>query len=124
MADPGNRLGESLSTVQSQVDGLRHIRNWPMQGDQYTVYHNIEANTSYFFKNGRVVKEVFTYSGNEHDATYMFNRFASDFGNQNYIRATEGDDNVTFYFSRVKVVVSIEHFVANEYLCKVTYTSR
>lgn len=123
-ADPGNRLGESLSTLQSQVDGLRHLRNWPTQGDQYIIYHNTEANTSYFFKNGIVVKEVFTYSGNENDATYMFNRFVSDFGNQNYLRVTEGENDVTFYFSSVKVVVSIKYFVANEYLCKVTYTRR
>lgn len=27
IADPGNRLGESLSTVEAQVDGLRHLRN-------------------------------------------------------------------------------------------------
>lgn len=123
-ADPGNRLGESLSTLQSQIDGLRHLRNWPTQGDQYIIYHNTEANTSYFFKNGIVVKEEFSYSGNENDATYMFNRFVSDFGNQNYLRATEGENDVTFYFSSVKVVVSIKYFVGNEYLCKVTYTRR
>lgn len=123
-ANPGNRLGESLSTLQSQIDGLRHLRNWPTQGDQYIIYHNTEANTSYFFKNGIVVKEEFTYSGNENDATYMFNRFVSDFGNQNYLRATEGENDVTFYFSSVKVVVSIKYFVGNEYLCKVTYTRR
>lgn len=124
IADPGNRLGESLSTVQSQVDGLRHLRNWPTMGDQYIVYHNTEASTSYYFKNGIVVKEEFTYSGNEHDASYMFNRFVSDFDKQDYLRATEGENNVTFFFSSVKVVVSIKYFVGNEYLCKVTYTRR
>lgn len=124
IADPGNRLGESLSTVEAQVDGLRHLRNWPTQGDQYIVCHNTEANTSYYFRNGVVIKEVFTYSGNKNDATYMFQRFVNDFAGQNYSRATEGEDKVTFYFSRVKVTVSIEYFVANEYLCKVTYTPR
>lgn len=124
IADPGNRLGESLSTVEAQVDGLRHLRNWPTQGDQYIVYHNTEANTSYYFRNGVVIKEVFTYSGNENDASYIFQRFVNDFAGQDYFSATEGEDRVTFYFSRVKVTVSIEYFVANEYLCKVTYTPR
>ena len=96
IADPGNRLGESLSTVESQVEGLRHLRNWPTQGDQYIVYHNTEANTSYYFRNGVVIKEVFTYSGNENDATYMFQRFVNDFAGQNYSRATEGEDKVTW----------------------------
>ncbi|MGM9795522.1 MAG: hypothetical protein ACI3ZZ_04815 [Candidatus Aphodosoma sp.] len=124
IADPGNRLGESLAIVESQVDGLRNLRNWPSLGDQYVVYHNIEANTSYFFRNGVVIKEVFTYSGNENDATYMFQRFVDDFAGQDYLRATEDNKSVTFYFSRVNVTVSIEHFVANKYLCKVTYTPR
>ena len=124
IADPGNRLGESLSTIESQVEGLRHIRNWPTQGDQYVVYHNTEANTSYFFRNGVVIKEVFTFSGNENEATYIFQRFVNDFAGQNYVRATEGNNKITFYFSRVKVEVSVELFVANEYLCKVTYTPR
>ena len=60
ISEPVNRLGESLATVESQVDGLRHLRNRPSLGDQYVVYHNIEANTSYFFRNGVVIKEVFT----------------------------------------------------------------
>lgn len=38
-ADPGTKLGRSLNTVQSEVQGLRHLRNWPSQGDQYVVYH-------------------------------------------------------------------------------------
>lgn len=54
----------------------------------------------------------------------MFQRFVNDFAGQDYFSATEGEDRVTFYFSRVKVTVSIEYFVANEYLCKVTYTPR
>lgn len=71
-----------------------------------------------------MVKEEFTYSGDEKTALYYFDRFVSDFSNQNYIRATEGDNSVTFYFSRIKVMVSIKYFVGNEYLCKVTYTFR
>lgn len=124
MADPGNRLGQSLSTVESQVEGLRHIRNWPTLGDQYTAYHSTEAATSYFFKNGVVVKEEFTYSGDEDLARYYFQRFVSDFESQNYNHATEGDNSVTFYFSSVKVTVSVKYFSGNEYLCKVTYTRR
>lgn len=123
-ADPGNRLGESLSTVQAQVDGLRHLRNWSSQGDQYIVYHNTETYTSYFFKNGVVIKEVFTYNGNKNGASNMFRKFANVFARQDYNTATEDDDRITFYFSHVKVTVSIEHFIANEYLCKITYTAR
>ena len=124
LADPGTRLGESLSVVQSEVQGLRHLRNWPTKGDQYTVYHDTNAYTSYYFKNNRVVLEEFTCSGNEETAGYYFDRFVSDFSKQNYINAYEGDNSVTFYFSRIKVTVSLSHFVGNEYLCKVSYTSR
>lgn len=123
-ADLGTKLGQSLSSVQSEVPGLRHMRNWPSQGDQYTIYHDTDAYTSYYFKNNQVVKEEFTYSGDEKTASYYFDCFVSDFSNQNYIRATEGDNSVTFYFSRIKVMVSIKYFVGNEYLCKVTYTFR
>ena len=123
-ADPGTRLGETLSVVQSEVQGLRHLRNWPTKGDQYTVYHDTNAYTSYYFKNNRVVLEEFTYSGNEETAGYCFDRFVSDFAKHNYINAYEGENSVTFYFSRTKVTVTISHFVGNEYLCKVTYTSR
>lgn len=121
-ADPGTKLGQSLSSVQSEVPGLRHIRNWPSQGDQYTIYHETNVYTSYYFKNNQVVKEEFTCSGDEKTAEYYFNRFVSDFSNQNYNRVSETYDGVTFYFSGVKVSVSISHFVGNEYLCKVTYT--
>lgn len=121
-ADPGTKLGKSLAAVQSEVDGLRHLRNWPSQGDQYIVYHEINVYTSYYFRNNQVVKEEFTCSGDENTAEYYFNRFVSDFGNQNYNRVSEGQNSVTFYFSRMKVIVSISHFVGNEYLCKVTYT--
>ena len=121
-ADPGTKLGKSLSTVQSEVEGLRHLRNWPTQGDQYVIYHETNVYTSYYFKNNQVVKEEFTCSGDEHATEYYFNRFVSDFSNQNYIRVSEGQNSVTFYFSRTKVTVSISHFVGNEYLCKVTYT--
>lgn len=124
IADPGNRLGQSLSTVQSQVSGLRHLRNWHTQGDQYVVYHNIEASTSYYFRNGIVIKEVFSYSGNKNNAIYMFQRFTEDFETQDFINISKGNNSVTFYFSRIRVVVSIEHFSGNEYLCKVTYTFR
>lgn len=123
-ADPGTRLGESLSVVQSEVQGLRHLRNWPTKGDQYTVYHDTNAYTSYYFKNSRVVLEEFTYSGNETTARYYFDQFVSDFSKQNYVNAYEGENSVTFYFSRIKVTVSLSHFVGNEYLCKVSYTSR
>lgn len=123
-ADPGTRLGESLSVVQSEVQGLRHLRNWPTKGDQYTVYHDTNAYTSYYFKNNRVVLEEFTCSGNETTAGYYFDRFVSDFSKQNYINAYEGENSVTFYFSLIKVTVSLSHFVGNEYLCKVTYTLR
>lgn len=123
-ADPGTRLGESLSVVQTEVQGLRHLRNWPTKGDQYTVYHDTNAYTSYYFKNNRVVLEEFTCSGNETTAGYYFDRFVSDFSKQNYINAYEGENSVTFYFSRIKVTVSLSHFVGNEYLCKVTYTLR
>lgn len=123
-ADPGTRLGESLSVVQSEVQGLRHLRNWPTKGDQYTVYHDTNAYTSYYFKNSRVVLEEFTCSGNETTARYYFDQFVSDFSKQNYVNAYEGENSVTFYFSRIKVTVSLSHFVGNEYLCKVSYTSR
>lgn len=121
-ADPGTKLGKTLSSVQSEVPGLRHMRNWPSQGDQYTIYHETNAYTSYYFKNNQVVKEEFTCSGDEKTAEYYFDRFVSDFSRQDYIRATEDENSVTFYFSRTKVTVSISHFVGNEYLCKVTYT--
>lgn len=121
-ADPGTKLGRSLNTVQSEVQGLRHLRNWPSQGDQYVVYHETNVYTSYYFKNNQVVKEEFTCSGDENTAEYYFNRFISDFSNQNYIRVSEAQNSVTFYFSRMKVTVSISHFLGNEYLCKVTYT--
>lgn len=123
-ADPGTRLGETLSVVQSEVQGLRHLRNWPTKGDQYTVYHDTNAYTSYYFKNNRVVLEEFTCNGNETTTGYYFDRFVSDFSKQNYINAYEGENSVTFYFSRIKVTVSLSHFVGNEYLCKVTYTLR
>lgn len=123
-ADPGTRLGESLSVVQSEVQGLRHLRNWPTKGDQYTVYHDTNAYTSYYFKNSRVVLEEFTCSGNETTARYYFDQFVSDFSKQNYVDAYEGENSVTFYFSQIKVTVSLSHFVGNEYLCKVSYTSR
>lgn len=123
-AAPGTRLGESLSVVQSEVQGLRHLRNWPTKGDQYTVYHDTNAYTSYYFKNSRVVLEEFTCSGNETTARYYFDQFVSDFSKQNYVNAYEGENSVTFYFSRIKVTVSLSHFVGNEYLCKVSYTSR
>lgn len=123
-ADPETKLGESLSVVQSEVQGLRHLRNWPTKGDQYTVYHDTNAYTSYYFKNNRVVLEEFTCSGTETTAGYYFDRFVSDFSKQNYINAYEGENSVTFYFSRIKVTVSLSHFVGNEYLCKVTYTLR
>ena len=123
-ADPGNRLGQMLSTVIDQVDGLRHIGNWPVQGDQSTVYHDTSASTSYFFKRGVVAKEVFTFKGSQSDANYIFNRFVADFSRENYLSATEGRDSVTFYFSRIKIAVSLEYFTAGDYLCKVTYTPR
>lgn len=97
-ADPGTRLGETLSVVQSEVQGLRHLRNWPTKGDQYTVYHDTNAYTSYYFKNNRVVLEEFTYSGNEETAGYYFDRFVSDFAKQNYINAYEGENSVTCTF--------------------------
>lgn len=121
-ADPRTKLGQSLNTVHSEVQGLRHLRNWPSQGDQYVVYHETNVYTSYYFKNNQVVKEEFTCSGDENTTEYYFNRFISDFGNQNYNRVSETQNSVTFYFSQMKVTVSISHFVGNEYLCKVTYT--
>lgn len=124
MADPGTKLGESLSSVQSEIPELQHIRNWPSQGDQYTVYNEANASTSYYFKNNRVVKEEFTCSGDESTALYYFRCFVSDFSNQNYLRVIEGSDSVTYYFSAIKVTVSVKHFVGYEYLCKVTYTFR
>lgn len=68
--------------------------------------------------------EEFTCSGNEETAGYYFDRFVSDFSKQGYSNAYEGDNSVTFYFSRIKVKVSLSHFVGNEYLCKVSYTLR
>lgn len=121
-ADPVTKLGKSISMVQSEVEGLRHLRNRPSQGDQYVVYHDTNANTSYYFKNNQVIKEEFTCKGDEKTAEYYFNRFVSDFSNQNYNRVSEGQNSVTFYFSQTKVTVSISHFIGNEYLCKVTYT--
>lgn len=108
--------------VQSEVEGLRHLRNWPSQGDQYVVYHETNVNTSYYFKNNQVIKEEFIYKGDEKTAEYYFNRFVSDYGNQNYYQVSERQNSVTFYFSNVIVTVSISHFIGNEYLCKVTYT--
>lgn len=121
-ADPVTKLGKSLSMIQSEVEGLRHLRNRPSQGDQYVVYHETNANTSYYFINNQVIKEEFTCKGDEQTAEYYFNRFVSDYGNQNYNRVSEGQNRVTFYFSSVIVTVSISHFIGNEYLCKVTYT--
>lgn len=83
-ADPGTKLGQSLNTVQSEVQGLRHLRNWPSLGDQYIVYHETNAHTSYYFKNNQVVKEEFIYRGDENTAEYYFNRFISDFVTQDY----------------------------------------
>ncbi len=123
-ADPGTKLGESFSEVQSEVSGLRHLNNWASRGDEYIVYHDTNASTSYYFKNNRVVLEEFTYRGSESNAEYYFDRFVSDFADQNYINAHKGSNSVTFYFSRIKVTVSLSHFSGSDYLCKVSYTSR
>lgn len=123
-ADPSTKLGKSLSSVEAEVPGLRHLRNWPTKGDQYIIYHEVGVYTTYYFKNNRVITEEFTCSGNQETASYYFDRFVADFGQQDYLQASEGNNSVTFYFSRIKVTVSISHFVGDEYLCKVTYTYR
>ena len=123
-ADPGCKLGEYLSTVQSEVPGLRFLRDWPSQGAQYVIYYETGVSSSYYFKNNRCVKEEFTINCDKQKANYFFNSYVSDFANQNYIRVIEGSNSVTFYFSRIQVKVSVEHFVGSEYLCKVIYTFR
>lgn len=123
-ADPSCKLGDSLSTIQSEFPSLRHLRNWPTKGDQYVVYHDTGASTAYYFKNGRCVLEEFTVNTDKQKANYYFDRFVSDFANQNYIQAYEGYDSVTFIFSYVKVTVSVKYFAGTSYLCKVTYSYR
>ncbi len=124
LADPGTRLGQTLSLVQSEIAGLRHLRNWRSSGDEYIIYHEPNVSTSYYFKNNRVAKEKFTINTNEQNALYYFNRFVADFSNMNYIQVVEGHNEVTFYFSQIKVTVSIKQFIGYDYLCEVTYTYR
>lgn len=122
IADPNCKLGKSLSMVQAEIPNLNHLRNWPNQGDQYIVYHESGVSSSYYFKNGRVVKEVFSINKSYDDALYYYNRFVSDFSTQNYRSVQKSSQGIIFYFSKTKVVVSLDQFVGNEYLCKVIYT--